>query len=175
MTSRLLPGSCVYSQSVPFTTLKGIAAPLDIQNVDTDMIIPKEYLKTIKRTGLGLGICELRYTNPVEVAQQGPAADDIADFVLNRPSTPPILMLLTGPTVMEPMEQKFSSPATILAAVRAASTPHGRLTGWGYAALSRLASPIFSSTTASRMACSRSRCRASRSWSCWMMPSSARS
>ncbi len=70
-----------------FTTLKGIAAPLDIQNVDTDMIIPKEYLKTIKRTGLGFAaFAELRYTNPVEVAQQGPeVADDIADFVLNRP------------------------------------------------------------------------------------------
>ena len=34
-----------------FTNLKGVAAPLDIQNVDTDMIIPKEYLKTIKRNG----------------------------------------------------------------------------------------------------------------------------
>lgn len=45
-----------------FTTLKGIAAPLDIQNVDTDMIIPKEYLKTIKRTGLGFAaFAELRY------------------------------------------------------------------------------------------------------------------
>jgi hypothetical protein len=34
-----------------FTVLKGVAAPLDIQNIDTDMIIPKDYLKTIKRTG----------------------------------------------------------------------------------------------------------------------------
>ena len=37
----------------PFRTLTGIAAPLDMINVDTDMIIPKQYLKTIKRTGLG--------------------------------------------------------------------------------------------------------------------------
>ena len=36
-----------------FTTLTGVAAPLPIDNVDTDMIIPKQYLKTIKRTGLG--------------------------------------------------------------------------------------------------------------------------
>ena len=38
-----------------FTTLSGIAAPLHLVNVDTDMIIPKQYLKTIKRTGLGTG------------------------------------------------------------------------------------------------------------------------
>ena len=70
-----------------FTKLDAVAAPLNMINVDTDMIIPKEYLKTIKRTGLGFAaFAELRYTNPVEVAQQGPeVADDIADFVLNRP------------------------------------------------------------------------------------------
>eukprot|EP00322_Chrysochromulina_rotalis_P009530 CAMPEP_0115854132 /NCGR_PEP_ID=MMETSP0287-20121206/13864_1 /TAXON_ID=412157 /ORGANISM="Chrysochromulina rotalis, Strain UIO044" /LENGTH=780 /DNA_ID=CAMNT_0003308235 /DNA_START=63 /DNA_END=2405 /DNA_ORIENTATION=+ len=70
-----------------FTNLKGVAAPLDIQNVDTDMIIPKEYLKTIKRTGLGFAaFAELRYTNPVEVAQSGESvAKEVADFVLNRP------------------------------------------------------------------------------------------
>jgi 3-isopropylmalate/(R)-2-methylmalate dehydratase small subunit len=45
-----------------FTTLTGIAAPLPMINVDTDMIIPKQYLKTIKRTGLGKGLfAELRY------------------------------------------------------------------------------------------------------------------
>ncbi len=45
-----------------FTTLKGVAAPLDIQNIDTDMIIPKQYLKTIKRSGLGVGLfSEMRY------------------------------------------------------------------------------------------------------------------
>ena len=37
-----------------FTTLQGIAAPLPIVNIDTDMIIPKQFLKTIKRTGLGV-------------------------------------------------------------------------------------------------------------------------
>ena len=39
-----------------FTTLEGVAAPLKMINVDTDMIIPKQYLKTIKRTGLGKGL-----------------------------------------------------------------------------------------------------------------------
>jgi 3-isopropylmalate/(R)-2-methylmalate dehydratase small subunit len=39
-----------------FTTMTGVAAPLEIDNVDTDMIIPKQYLKTIKRTGLGAGL-----------------------------------------------------------------------------------------------------------------------
>ena len=39
-----------------FTTLEGVAAPLKIINVDTDMIIPKQYLKTIERTGLGKGL-----------------------------------------------------------------------------------------------------------------------
>lgn len=39
-----------------FTSLRGVAAPFDVQNVDTDMIIPKQYLKTIKRTGLGEGL-----------------------------------------------------------------------------------------------------------------------
>ena len=36
-----------------FTTFEGIAAPLDMINVDTDMIVPKQFLKTIKRSGLG--------------------------------------------------------------------------------------------------------------------------
>eukprot|EP00316_Scyphosphaera_apsteinii_P007919 CAMPEP_0119323548 /NCGR_PEP_ID=MMETSP1333-20130426/60973_1 /TAXON_ID=418940 /ORGANISM="Scyphosphaera apsteinii, Strain RCC1455" /LENGTH=795 /DNA_ID=CAMNT_0007331021 /DNA_START=134 /DNA_END=2521 /DNA_ORIENTATION=- len=72
-----------------FDNLKGVAAPLDIQNIDTDMIIPKEYLKTIKRTGLGFAaFAELRYHNPVEVAQAGTSdgiAIEVEDFVLNKP------------------------------------------------------------------------------------------
>lgn len=69
-----------------FTTLTGIAAPLDIQNVDTDMIIPKEFLKTIKRSGLGFAaFAELRYENPDEVATIGEeVARERADFVLNQ-------------------------------------------------------------------------------------------
>ncbi|MGO9672912.1 MAG: 3-isopropylmalate dehydratase small subunit [Methylocella sp.] len=61
-----------------FTTLTGVAAPLPIDNVDTDMIIPKQYLKTIKRTGLGGGLfAEMRYHAD---------GSENADFVLNKPA-----------------------------------------------------------------------------------------
>ena len=59
-----------------FTTIKGIAAPLPMINVDTDMIIPKQFLKTIKRTGLGKSLFfEMRYD------EQG---KEIKEFVLNK-------------------------------------------------------------------------------------------
>jgi 3-isopropylmalate dehydratase len=69
-----------------FESLTGVAAPLDIQNVDTDMIIPKEFLKTIKRSGLGFaGFAELRYENPDQVATIGEeVAKPRADFILNK-------------------------------------------------------------------------------------------
>jgi 3-isopropylmalate/(R)-2-methylmalate dehydratase small subunit len=61
-----------------FTTLEGVAAPLKIINVDTDMIIPKQYLKTIKRTGLGKGLfSEQRYKDD---------GSENPDFVLNKPA-----------------------------------------------------------------------------------------
>ncbi|MBL8670873.1 MAG: 3-isopropylmalate dehydratase small subunit [Alphaproteobacteria bacterium] len=59
-----------------FTTLTGTAAPLPMINVDTDMIIPKQYLKTIKRTGLGKHLFdEMRHT---------PEGKEKPDFVLNK-------------------------------------------------------------------------------------------
>ena len=59
-----------------FDQLAGVAAPLNILNIDTDMIIPKQFLKTIKRSGLGANLFdEMRFT------QDG---KEIADFVLNR-------------------------------------------------------------------------------------------
>ena len=69
-----------------FESLTGVAAPLDIQNVDTDMIIPKEFLKTIKRSGLGFAaFAELRYENAEEVATIGEeVAKPRSDFVLNQ-------------------------------------------------------------------------------------------
>ena len=69
-----------------FHVLKGVAAPLDIENVDTDMIIPKEFLKTIKRSGLGFAaFAELRYHNPEEVATMGEeVAQNDPEFVLNK-------------------------------------------------------------------------------------------
>jgi 3-isopropylmalate/(R)-2-methylmalate dehydratase small subunit len=61
-----------------FTTLSGIAAPLPLINVDTDMIIPKQFLKTIQRSGLGKNLFdEMRYDD---------SGAEIADFVLNRPA-----------------------------------------------------------------------------------------
>ena len=72
----------------PFTTLTGVAAPLDIMNVDTDMIIPKQYLKTIKRTGLGSGLfAELRFN---EDGSENP------DFVLNKPAYRKAEILVAG-------------------------------------------------------------------------------
>jgi 3-isopropylmalate/(R)-2-methylmalate dehydratase small subunit len=61
-----------------FTKLTGVAAPMKIRNIDTDMIIPKQYLKTIKRTGLGSGLfSEMRFN---EDGSENP------DFVLNKPA-----------------------------------------------------------------------------------------
>mmetsp|Transcript_24058 Transcript_24058/g.30074 ORF Transcript_24058/g.30074 Transcript_24058/m.30074 type:complete len:794 (-) Transcript_24058:228-2609(-) len=81
-----------------FTTLKGVAAALDIQNIDTDMIIPKEYLKTIKRAGLGFAaFAELRYENPDDVAKLGAdIAVDKPDFVLNKEPWTKTKILVAG-------------------------------------------------------------------------------
>jgi 3-isopropylmalate/(R)-2-methylmalate dehydratase small subunit len=71
-----------------FTTLTGVAAPLDMINVDTDMIIPKNYLKTIKRTGLGKALfAEMRYD---EKGNEKP------DFVLNKPAYRKAQILVAG-------------------------------------------------------------------------------
>jgi 3-isopropylmalate/(R)-2-methylmalate dehydratase small subunit len=71
-----------------FTTLTGIAAVLPMINVDTDMIIPKQYLKTIKRTGLGNGLfAELRYD------ETGAASPE---FVLNKKPYTEAKILITG-------------------------------------------------------------------------------
>jgi 3-isopropylmalate/(R)-2-methylmalate dehydratase small subunit len=71
-----------------FTTLTGIAAYLPMINVDTDMIIPKQYLKTIKRTGLGKGLfAELRYD------EKGTA---LPDFVLHKEPYTKAQILITG-------------------------------------------------------------------------------
>jgi 3-isopropylmalate/(R)-2-methylmalate dehydratase small subunit len=71
-----------------FETLTGVAAPLNIVNIDTDMIIPKQFLKTIKRTGLGKSLFfEMRYT------QQGV---ELPEFVLNRPAYRKAEILVAG-------------------------------------------------------------------------------
>ena len=71
-----------------FNKLTGIAAPLNMINVDTDMIIPKQFLKTIKREGLGKNLFdEMRYT------QDGA---EIGDFVLNQPAYRQAEILVAG-------------------------------------------------------------------------------
>ena len=71
-----------------FTALTGVSAPLPIINVDTDMIIPKQFLKTIARTGLGKNLFdEMRYT------QDG---TEIPDFVLNQPAYRHAEILVAG-------------------------------------------------------------------------------
>ena len=71
-----------------FTTLTGIAAPLPLRNIDTDMIIPKQFLKTIKRTGLGKSLFyEMRFDQ---------SGTEVADFVLNKPQYRKAQILVTG-------------------------------------------------------------------------------
>jgi 3-isopropylmalate/(R)-2-methylmalate dehydratase small subunit len=71
-----------------FTTLTGVAAPLPIINIDTDMIIPKQFLKTIERTGLARGLFyEMRFDE---------AGEERADFVLNQPSYRKAQILVAG-------------------------------------------------------------------------------
>src|ERR1700719_4300240 len=71
-----------------FTTLEGVAAPLKMINVDTDMIIPKQYLKTIKRTGLGKGLfAEKRYRDD---------GSENPDFMLNKPAYRKAKILVAG-------------------------------------------------------------------------------
>ena len=71
-----------------FDKLTGVAAPLPQINVDTDMIIPKQFLKTIQRSGLGKNLFdEMRYT---------PEGKEIPEFVLNRPAYRQAKILVTG-------------------------------------------------------------------------------
>jgi 3-isopropylmalate/(R)-2-methylmalate dehydratase small subunit len=71
-----------------FTQLTGIAAPLPLINVDTDMIIPKQFLKTIKRSGLGANLFdEMRFDTD---------GNEIPDFVLNRPAYREAQILVAG-------------------------------------------------------------------------------
>lgn len=71
-----------------FDKLSGIAAPMPLVNIDTDMIIPKQFLKTIKRTGLGANLFdEMRFTTD---------GDEISDFVLNKPQYREASMLVAG-------------------------------------------------------------------------------
>jgi 3-isopropylmalate/(R)-2-methylmalate dehydratase small subunit len=71
-----------------FTTLTGVAAPMPLVNIDTDMIIPKQFLKTIQRSGLGKNLFdEMRFDR---------AGNEVADFVLNQPAYRKAEILVAG-------------------------------------------------------------------------------
>jgi 3-isopropylmalate/(R)-2-methylmalate dehydratase small subunit len=71
-----------------FTTLSSVAAPMPLVNIDTDMIIPKQFLKTIQRSGLGKNLFdEMRYDND---------GNEIPDFVLNQPAYRKAQILVAG-------------------------------------------------------------------------------
>ena len=71
-----------------FTTLTGVAAPMPLINVDTDMIIPKQFLKTIKRSGLGANLFdEMRFNDD---------GSEKPDFVLNKPAYRNAEILVAG-------------------------------------------------------------------------------
>ena len=71
-----------------FKHLSGVAAPLPMVNVDTDMIIPKQFLKTIKRTGLGKALFHEMRTRP--------DGSENPDFVLNKPAYKNAQILIAG-------------------------------------------------------------------------------
>ena len=71
-----------------FTTLTAVAAPLNMINIDTDMIIPKQFLKTIKRTGLGANLFqEMRYKED---------GSESSDFILNKPAYRSAQIIIAG-------------------------------------------------------------------------------
>ncbi len=71
-----------------FTSLTGVAAPMNMINIDTDMIIPKQFLKTIKRSGLGQHLFdEMRFNRD---------GSEVEDFVLNKPAYREASILVAG-------------------------------------------------------------------------------
>jgi len=71
-----------------FTTITGVAAPMPLVNIDTDMIIPKQFLKTIKRSGLGVNLFdEMRYADD---------GSEIPDFVLNKAASRTAEVIVAG-------------------------------------------------------------------------------
>jgi 3-isopropylmalate/(R)-2-methylmalate dehydratase small subunit len=69
-----------------FTVHKGLVAPMDRENVDTDAIIPKQFLKSIKKTGFGPNLFdEWRYLDPGQPGQDPQSRKPNPDFVLNQP------------------------------------------------------------------------------------------
>ena len=120
-----------------FTVLQGVAAPMDRANVDTDLIIPKQFLKSIQRSGFGPNLFdELRYLDRGEPGQDCSGRPLNPDFALNQPRYQGALVCcLRG---------------TTSAVVRAVSTRPGRWTTSAFVALSPRALRIFFITIVSR-------------------------
>jgi len=88
-TTQTLPSAATPSSVAKFTVVKGIAAPLHMANVDTDMIIPKQFLKTLKRTGLANAL--------FYPLRKDPKTGEDTDFILNRePYTQAKILVCTG-------------------------------------------------------------------------------
>src|SRR5690606_28467268 len=120
-----------------FTTHKGLVAPLDRENVDTDLIIPKQFLKSIKRTGFGPNLFdELRYLDHGEPGMDNSKRPLNPDFSLNQPRYQGASILLT--------RKNFGCGS---------SREHAPWINMAFARLSRLHMQTSSSTTVSRMVC----------------------
>ena len=133
-----------------FTTVSGVVAPMDRANVDTDMIIPKQFLKSIKRSAFGKNLFdELRYLDEGLPDQECTHRPINPEFPLNQ-------NVIRAPV--------SCWRAKTSAVVQAESTPHGRCWISVYAPWLPQASPTSSSITASRTAFCPSSCRKSR----WM-------
>jgi hypothetical protein len=123
---------------------KGLVAPMDRENVDTDAIIPKQFLKSIRKTGFGPNLFdEWRYLDPASPART------------RQPQTQP--GLCAEPAALRKVRPSCWRART-LAAARRANTRPGRWTSTAFAPSSRPALPTSSSTTASRTACCPSCC-----------------
>ena len=124
-----------------FTQHTGLVAPLDRANVDTDQIIPKQFLKSIKRTGFGPNLFdEWRYLDVGQPYQDNSKRPLNKDFVLNAER-------YQAPACCWPVKTSVAAPAV--------NTPLGPWKSTAFAASSRRATPTSSSTTASKTACCR--------------------
>lgn len=135
-----------------FTTHEGLVAPLDRENVDTDLIIPKQFLKSIQRTGFGPNLFdELRYLDHGEPGMDNSKRPLNPDFVLNQPRYQGASVLLA--------RKNFGCGS---------SREHApwALTQFGFRAIIARPMPTFSSTTASRTVSCPSSCRNWKSRAC---------
>ncbi len=134
-----------------FTKLTGVAAPLPMVNVDTDKIIPKQFLKTLKRTGLGKHLFEeMRYTKD---------GKELPDFVLNQKAWRNAKILVAGAEFR--LRQLARARPLGLARLRYPLRDRAN------------PSPTSSTTTASRTASCRSCCPRPKWPSCSTMPNAA--